>query len=113
MIIYFIKRFLFFFLIVSSPMGSPLFSEVSSATEQPQKTQQTLTVDLVIKGGRVLKLSDGTFWKIAPKDISTTSVWLFSPTIDIEDNQDPKTKASYPKKLTNQTTQSSVLATPL
>lgn len=106
------KAYRLFFFILFSSIISPLFSEIDSSFETSQKTKQTLTVDLVLKGGRVLKLSDGTVWKIAPEDISTSSVWVLSPVIKVQENEDSQTKARYPKKLVNQTTGSSVLAAP-
>ena len=109
----FIKVCLLFFFILFSSILSPLFSKVDSGVETSQNTKTHLTVDLVLKGGRVLKLSDGTVWKIAPEDISTSSVWVLSPIIEVHNNEDSQTKARYPKKLVNQTTGSSVLAAPL
>lgn len=113
MIAILLKRSLFFFLVVCSTVIPPLFPDESTPPQVSQEAKKNLTVELVLKGGRVLKLSDGTFWKIAPADIDITSIWVFSPIIEIQDNQDPKTKASYPNKLTNTTTTSSVLAAPL
>lgn len=86
----------------------PLSAHPHNGNNNGVTEEQELTVVLVLRGGRVLKLSDGSSWQIAPQDINTASVWLFSPPIEVKKNKDAKT--NYPYTITNKTTGSSVLA---
>ncbi len=73
---------------------------------------QPLTVAEVINEGEALKLSDGTAWKVAPEDRSTTALWLLSPTIEIH-KRETTIPTEYPYVLSNTSNQTEVEATSL
>ena len=103
-------RYLMIFLsLITFPLLAPGQNGPSnSSTEQNQ-----LTIDFVLHNGKILKLSDGSIWKIAPQDINTSSVWILAPPIEIKKNEDPKTNKAYPYRIINKTTDSCVLASPI
>ncbi len=71
-----------------------------------EETNEPLTFDLVIDGGKFVQLSDGTLWEIAPDDISATALWLIPFPIVIKTSGDN----AYPHLLVDQNTGKSVKA---
>jgi hypothetical protein len=88
---------------------APLKIEEVIAHEMPQEQQESLTVEENLHGGKILILSDGTKWEIAPQDLSTSSSWILSVPMKVEKSNNKM----YPYKIININSQSSVLARPL
>lgn len=59
-----------------------------------------------LQNGRQIRLSDGSLWTIRPKDTPITQSWITPVDILITQSGDP----TYPYKLTNSLTGSSVFA---
>ncbi len=64
------------------------------------------SVTEIFYNGKYVRLSDGSLWNIRPQDTPLTQSWISSPEIIISSSQD----ATYPYKLTNTLTGSSVFA---
>ncbi len=75
-------------------------------TKVEDTTQTGLTFELVLSGGSLVKLSDGSVWEISPSDVNKTSVWLIPFPIEIKSGNDP----DYPFLLINENTGDSVRA---
>lgn len=64
------------------------------------------TIQENLKNGQYIRLSDGSFWNIHPKDTSITQSWITPAEVVVSQSGD----ANYPYKLTNTLTGSSVRA---
>ncbi len=69
-------------------------------------TQESKYVSLSenIQNGKILKLSDGTYWEVAPTDQNISSAWLFPFPVEIVPSKLP----GFPYKLINKNTGSSI-----
>ena len=74
----------FFFLLATAHPSTPQ----PAPRESHRHTDWPLTVDENREGGRVLLLSDGTMWEIAPEDRRITGVWIFPSPLSIERSLD-------------------------
>ncbi len=79
-------------------------------TKRSQPVQQAIqekgTLQENLKSGSVIRLSDGSLWNIHPKDTPITQSWITPAEIVVSQSGDP----TYPYKLTNSLTGSSVRA---
>ncbi len=71
--------------------------------------QEALTVDENLHSGKVLVLSDGSTWEVAPQDLGTSQTWLFPSPLKIEKSGD----ATYPYRITNAQAGTSILVRPI
>lgn len=88
---------------------APFKIEDFIAHEMPEQQQKTLTVEENLHGGKVLVLSDGTKWEVAPQDLNTSSSWILPVPMKVEKSNNKM----YPYQIININSQSSVLARPL
>ncbi|MGE0198095.1 MAG: hypothetical protein AB7N99_07505 [Simkaniaceae bacterium] len=102
------KRIIYLFLFCMSPLLAFKIEDVI-AQEKKQEQQQDLTVDLNLHGGKVLVLSDGSTWEVAPQSLTTSQSWIFPAPLMIEKSGN----SAYPCKIINKTTQSYVLVRPI
>ena len=63
-------------------------------------------VDQILKNGSIIKLDDGTKWRVDPDDTNYTSAWLGPAEIEIKKNKTPN--SDYPYIMTNKWTKASV-----
>lgn len=70
---------------------------------------QDLTVEENLHGGKVLVLSDGSKWEIAPQDLHLSSSWILPVPMKVEKSNNQ----TYPYRITDINSQSSVLARPV
>lgn len=68
--------------------------------------KQSPHIEENLRGGRFLRLSDGTLWKIHPSDIPLVQGWITPASLLIGETR----LTEYPTKLTNTLTGSSVRA---
>lgn len=73
---------------------------------QTTQVPQELTVQENLHGGKVLLLSDGTKWEVAPQNLDISSTWIFPVPMKVEKTG----SGNYPYRIININSQSSVLA---
>jgi hypothetical protein len=73
--------------------------QATAPTSRPQISEN-------IRNGQAIRLTDGTLWTIRPQDTLLTQSWITPVDILVSQSGDP----TYPYKLTNSLTGSSVLA---
>ncbi|QVL58213.1 MAG: hypothetical protein KFB93_03795 [Simkaniaceae bacterium] len=88
--------------------SSGLKIEEVIAHETIQKKQE-ITIEENLHGGKVLVLNDGSTWEIAPQDLNTSQSWIFPSPLKIEKSSN----SSYPYRIINTNSNSSVLARPI
>ena len=76
------------------------------ALEQKPVPAKKPSVSEIFYSGKYVRLSDGSLWNVRPQDTPLTQSWISSADIIITPSQD----ATYPYKLTNTITGSSVFA---
>jgi len=77
--------------------------------QEDTRNHPDLTVDLNLHNGKVLVLSDGTSWEVAPQDLTTSQSWILPSPLLIEKSNN----TYYPYKLINKATNSCVLVRPI
>lgn len=70
---------------------------------------ENLTIAENLHGGKVLILSDGSKWEIAPQNLNISSTWILPVPLKVEKSHN----ATYPYRITNTNSMSSVLARPI
>ena len=70
---------------------------------------QEITVDENLHNGKIIVLSDGSTWEVAPQSLQTSQSWIFPSALKIEKINHP----SYSYKITNIHTGSYILARPI
>ena len=70
---------------------------------------QELTVDENLHDGKILVLSDGSTWEIAPQSLETSQSWIFPSPLKVEKIKHP----IYSYKIISLHTSSFVLARPI
>lgn len=68
--------------------------------------ESNLAVEENLHGGKVLILSDGSTWEVAPQDVKTAQTWILGPPLKIEKS----TNKFYPYRFINTNSKSSILA---
>jgi hypothetical protein len=74
---------------------------------QPEKKKtgsESLYLSQNIDNGKILELSDGSRWEVAPSDVERASFWIVPFPLYFVDNNDPFDNVTYPKKIVNQNT---------
>lgn len=69
-----------------------------------KKSEETLYLSQNVDNGKVLELSDGSLWKVAPDDVERAAFWVLPFPLYFVDNNDPADRNDFPKKLVNQNT---------
>lgn len=86
--------------------GLKIEEVIAHETTQQEKE---LTIEENLHNGKILILSDGSKWEIAPQDLNTTQAWVIPGPMRIEKS----TNLSYPYRIVNINLNSSVLARPI
>ncbi len=73
---------------------------------QNMQQGQDLTIEENLHGGKILVLSDGSTWEIAPQSLKTSQSWIIPSALKIEKINHP----TYPYKIISIQTGSYVLA---
>ena len=75
----------------------------------PYRNSETRASDLTLEenlhNGRIIKLSDGSSWEVAPQDLHISEIWVLPITIEVEKSDHPV----YPYYLVNKTSGTRVL----
>ena len=77
--------------------------------EETIEKNQEITVDENLHSGKIIVLSDGSTWEVAPESLKISESWIFPSPLKIEKIN----HLSYPYKITNTYTGSSILARPI
>ncbi len=81
---------------------------VAKAPEEEKKINTNpLYLSQNIDNGKTLMLTDDSVWEVKPEDRSVSESWLTPFPLSITDNTDPD-KTTYPKKISNSNTNTSV-----
>lgn len=94
------------FMILGTSLGLKIGDVIAYETAQQN---QELTVEENLHGGKVLVLSDGSAWEVAPQDIKNSQLWILPSPLKIEKSDDP----IYSYRITNMQTNSSILVRPI
>ncbi|CCB89652.1 MAG: hypothetical protein KDK61_02380 [Simkania sp.] len=86
-----------------------LESLLTHLTSNDSSDNSDLTLDENRYNGKILKLSDGTLWLVAPQDVQTTQIWIFPFPLKIEKSDHP----AYPYYLVNLRSGTKVLVRPM
>jgi hypothetical protein len=86
-----------------------LESVLSHLTSNDSSDDSDLTLDENRYNGKILKLSDGTLWLVAPQDVQTTQIWIFPFPLKIEKSDNH----AYPYYLVNLRSGTKVLVRPV
>lgn len=70
---------------------------------------QDITIEENLHGGKVLILSDGSSWEIAPQDLNISQLWILPVPLKIEKSNN----STYPYRIINMNSNSAILARPL
>jgi hypothetical protein len=54
-------------------------------------------IEAVMDDGNLIKLEDGSIWKVSPLDVADSALWLPTTSVTVIDSDDP----NYPYKLVN------------
>ncbi len=76
---------------------------------QNMQQDQDLTVDENLHDGKILVLSDGSTWEVAPQSLKISQSWIVPSPLKVEKINHP----TYSYKITSIPTNSSVLARPI
>ena len=79
------------------------------AQSTPYVQQQEVTVNENLHSGKVLVLSDGSTWELAPQSLEVSQTWIFPSPLRVDRINHPH----YPYKITSIETHSYVLARPI
>jgi len=93
----------------AAPSSMKLETILSHLSDSDDHNGQDLTIEENINSGRMLKLSNGTIWEIAPQDTSITEIWIFPFPLEIKKSQN----STYPYYIINKRSKTKVLARPL
>lgn len=77
--------------------------------EQSQSKQHEITLSVNSHNGKILTLSDGSSWEVAPQDLNISEVWVVPSPFAVEKSAN----ASFPYYLVNKDTGSKVLVRPI
>ncbi|MEM8727221.1 MAG: hypothetical protein AAGE99_00690 [Chlamydiota bacterium] len=69
------------------------------------RNEEEITIEENLHGGRVLVLSDGSTWEVAPQDLKTSRTWILAVPLKIEASRHP----AYPHRLVNINSDTSIL----
>ena len=86
-----------------------LESVLSHLSSNDSSEDSELTLDENLHNGKVLKLSNGTLWEVAPQDVQITEIWIFPFPLKLEKSKDK----AYPYYLVNKRSKTKVLVRPL
>lgn len=89
--------------------GATVLSPAEKAERAHAQADSTdnQTVSEVLSGGQKIRLSDGSLWKIHPKDVDKTGGWLGPADIKISKGSG---NPDYPYLITNLWTETTVIA---
>ena len=82
-----------------------MLSHLSSSTD----SDRDLVIEENLHGGKILKLSNGTIWEVAPQDVKITEIWIFPFPLELKKS----TNSAYPYYLINKNSKTKVLVRPL
>lgn len=71
---------------------------------EKKKVEETLYLSQNIDNGKVLELTDGSAWQVAPDDVERAAFWIIPFPLYFVDNNDPNDNDKYPKKIVNRNT---------
>ena len=94
--------------LICTLLASGMKIEEVIAHENMQQ-QLDLTIDENLHGGKVIVLSDGSTWEVAPQDLNTSQSWILPTPLKVEKSNNP----SYPYKITTIATGTSILVRPI
>ena len=69
-----------------------------------KKKTEAITLSQNIDNGKILELSDGSMWQVAPEDIERAAFWIVPFPLYFVENNDPSDMSEYPMKIVNQNT---------
>ena len=92
-----------FSLLTAAPSGLKIAEVIA---HQKMQKGQDLTVEENLNEGKILVLSDGSTWEIAPQSLKTSQSWIIPSALKIEKINHP----AYPYKIISVQTGSYVLA---
>ncbi|MCB1084495.1 MAG: hypothetical protein KDK60_00150 [Chlamydiia bacterium] len=92
--------------LLSFPVGLKI-SEVIA--QESQALPQEITVEENLHSGKILILSNGSSWMVAPSSLNVSQTWITPSGLKIE----PSGNAYYPYSIINLQTKASVLVRPL
>ena len=70
---------------------------------------QDLTVDENLHSGKILVLSDGSSWEVAPQSLEYSANWIFPTPLKVEKSGD----SAYPYKITSIQVNQTILVRPI
>lgn len=86
-----------------------LESVLSHLSSDSTSNDSNLTLDENLHNGKVLKLSNGTLWEVAPQDVEITEIWIFPFPLKLGKSGNK----AYPYYLQNLRSKTKVLVRPL
>lgn len=72
--------------------------------QEKKKSEEEITLSQNIDNGKVLELSDGSLWQVAPDDVERAAFWIIPFPLYFVKNSDPADNTEYPMKIVNQNT---------
>lgn len=105
------NRIIIFVILCTLPLiaESQMMKLEEVLVHQNSDNQPELTIDLNLHNGKVLTLSDGSNWVIAPQDLNTSQSWILPAPLKVVKSNNK----AYPFRIINLTTKASVLARPI
>jgi hypothetical protein len=100
---------LLYFILPLFLFGGLLANEQPCPCQDKATSESALTLEENLHNGRMIKLSDGSLWEIAPQNLHISEVWILPIPIEVEKSD----HHIYPYYLVNKTSQTRVLARPL
>lgn len=98
---------MFIFLAAIFPMIASQGVKIEEViTHEVIQKEQEITIEENLHGGKVLVLSDGSTWEVAPQDLKTSGTWIFPVPLKIEKSNNQ----AYPHRLVNTNSNTSILA---
>ncbi|MCB1107239.1 MAG: hypothetical protein KDK76_04000 [Chlamydiia bacterium] len=94
------------FSLLASSLGLKIEDVIAHENMQQE---QDLSVTENLHDGKILILSDGSTWEVAPQSLSVSQTWIFPAPLNISKS----TNTYYPYEITNIQTSSSILVRPI
>lgn len=89
-------------------LTAPKLNDENRVIHEKQQ-EENLSVEENLYGGKILVLSDGSSWEVAPQDRYLSQNWLTPVFLEIEKSAHPY----YPYRIINTESKSTVLAKPI
>lgn len=101
--------FFFTFSLDAVPKSMKLDHMLSHLSDSDDNQDKDLTLSENLHNGKILKLSNGTVWEVAPQDTNITEIWIFPFPLEVQKS----TNKTYPYYIVNKRSKTKVLVRPL